>query len=303
MKHYIDIENAKPTNLSTFEPGDIIQITEKVDGSNASIAWDESENCIMAYSRKQELSFSNTLRGFWNYVQTLQSNTDLAATLRDNQFVVFGEWDLNCNKIKSYKDEYTKTWIVYDIYNPAIQTYMPQDYVKAFCKMYNFEYIHELYYGAFTSWDDIKSYLNENTYGSTQEGVVVKNQSKLNNRNMRQPFYLKIVNASFAESIQKVRRPKSPEELEQARILEETVASIVTRRRVEKGIEKLRDEGVFPIELTEKDLGLVAKNLPKYIYEDCVKEEKETVVMCGDRFNKLCSSLTMKLARDIIIRG
>ena len=47
MKHYIDIQaiiekdtDLKRSNAKCFEVGDIIQITEKVDGSNASIQKD-----------------------------------------------------------------------------------------------------------------------------------------------------------------------------------------------------------------------------------------------------------------------
>lgn len=60
-----------PSNTNGFEVGDIIQITEKCDGSNASIRYDVENGKLVAFSRRLELSYNNTLNGFWNYVQNL----------------------------------------------------------------------------------------------------------------------------------------------------------------------------------------------------------------------------------------
>ena len=45
--------------------------------------------------------------------------------------------------------------------------------------------------------------------------------------------------------------------------------------------------------------GTIAKNLPRAIYNDCVKEEPETVAQI-ENFGKICGSLSMKLARGLI---
>lgn len=49
MKHYVDIENIRDSdtdfvrqNTGAFQPGDIISITEKIDGSNASFTFEGS---------------------------------------------------------------------------------------------------------------------------------------------------------------------------------------------------------------------------------------------------------------------
>lgn len=47
----------------------------------------------------------------------------------------------------------------------------------------------------------------------------------------------------------------------------------------------------------------VARLLPKRIFEDCMKEEREIVLACGEHFGKACSSTTMKYARNIILGG
>ena len=123
MKHFVDIEVARITddefktnNVSKFAIGDHINIQEKIDGANASIAWDKEENTLKAFSRKRELTFQNTLQGFWNYVQNMPRDVNVWFAMNQNM-VMFGEWNIGCNKIKDYDDKYKQIWIVYDIYN------------------------------------------------------------------------------------------------------------------------------------------------------------------------------------------
>lgn len=53
--------------------------------------------------------------------------------------------------------------------------------------------------------------------------------------------------------------------------------SIVTWRRVEKEIYKMRDEGLLLDSWCEQDMKIVVKNLSDRIYHDCEKEEPEIV--------------------------
>ena len=46
---------------------------------------------------------------------------------------------------------------------------------------------------------------------------------------------------------------------------------------------------------------IVAQNLPKRIFEDCVKEENELVIEAGEFFGKMCGSATMNWAKKIIL--
>ena len=42
----------------------------------------------------------------------------------------------------------------------------------------------------------------------------------------------------------------------------------------------------------------VAQNLPKAVYEDCVKEELEILKKAGEFGGKLCSKVTMEIIKD-----
>ena len=69
----------------------------------------------------------------------------------------------------------------------------------------------------------------------------------------------------------------------------------------------LRDDGIIPNKLTPTDMKVVAQHLPKRVYEDCLKEEPETVAAVdaigAQPFSKICGSIVMQMARNIIIGG
>lgn len=306
MKHFMDISRIKENesselrigNIGAFQPGDIIQISEKIDGANASIALDDNGN-LVAYSRKNELNYQNTLRGFWNYVQTLDKEKfqDLG------KYVCFGEW-LVSHTVKYNADAYNK-WYVYDMYDTETEEWLPQSIVKEFAEAHGLEYIHVLYEGEFISWDHCRTFLNSPAYGDSQEGIVVKNMSKLNYPDIRRPFYLKIVNDSFMETkahnhIKKVLDPQHQEEKNQA---EEIANEVVTKARVQKEIHKMIDEGILPEKLQPKDMSMVARNLPKRIYDDIVKEELERIsdTIGNQYFGKAVNAITMNYAKDIVL--
>lgn len=305
MKHFVDIEHIREsnsgltkTNTGAFWPGDIIQITEKVDGSNASIQYVDGE--LKAFSRRQDLNVSNTLDGFFDYVQLL----DPAKFADTPNLVIFGEW-LRKNKI-IYESENMHKWYVYDIFDLETDQWMPQNFVKDFCKTHDLIYVHILYEGPFISWDHCKTFMHSPMYGDRQEGIVVKNQTKLNNEFNRDPVYLKIVNDDFKET-QKQKTPKSAEEIAAGNQAMALALTIITERRVEKMLFALRDDGILPNKLTPADMKTVAQHLPKRVYEDCLKEEPETVAAVdaigAQPFGKICGSLVMKMARNIIIGG
>lgn len=318
QKHFMDIENLRdtdselcPRNDTGFALGDLVQISEKIDGANACVAYDIETNALVAFSRNKELSFQNTLSGFWNYVQML----DATAFKAHPDWRVFGEWGVK-NKI-SYDERFKGKWIVYDIYDAKEQRWLPQTLVRDFCQEAGLPYIHVFYEGPFMGWEHVRGFLDSPQYGERQEGVVVKNLDKNLDKNLgkdldknldklvdeesRVPFYLKIVNEDFKETMARKQRALDPEVEKRKAEVMDLVASIVTRNRVEKELYKLRNEGDLPEKIGPKDMGLVARILPESVYRDCMKEEREVLATCGERFVSACRSLTMRHAREIIL--
>ena len=154
---------------------------------------------------------------------------------------------------------------------------------------------------AFKGWDTILPFANPDYsfYGDTQEGIVVKNQTKLNaKKELRDPVYIKIVNEKFRET-QKVKTV-DPEKEKALKNAQELLSGVVTEQRVSKVLGKLCEDGEVPSELTPQDLGTVAKKLPKAVFADVQKEEPEILKAAGKPGGKVCGSLTMAIARELI---
>ena len=292
----------RPKNTGAFEVGDIIQISTKIDGANASIAWDETTGKLEIFSRTNLLESPGALRGFYDYIKTeVEPKADWS---KYDGYVFFGEWCVG-HTIKDYNKEWFNKWRVYDIWDKLANNYLPQTIVKNICTQLGIEYIEELYYGPFISWEHCKSFLNKSmAYGPTQEGIVIKNQTKLG-IDSKYPCYLKIVNTAFAEHqhSKKEKKPIDPA-IEAAKTeAAKLAASIVTEARVRKLIFKLIDDGKLPAELQPKDMGAVMKLLPKICFDDCLKEENETVKQLGEYAGKCIAAETAKQARKIVIGG
>ena len=289
----------RPKNAGAFEPGDLISITTKIDGANASIAWDETTGKLEVFSRTNLLEQPGSLRGFYDYVKTeIEPKADWSAY---SDFVFFGEW---CVKHSvAYNPEWYNKWRVYDIWCKSAGCYVSQERVKATCRQLGLEYIEELYYGPFISWDHCRSFLKKSTaYGPGQEGVVVKNQDKLAAEGRAAPAYIKIVNDEFKESHKvKAKREPTPEEAAAKERGTTLAASVATEARVRKIILKLVDEGILPAELGPKDMGTVMKHLAKRVFDDILKEEPETVKAIGAGAGKFIAAEAAKQARKIVI--
>ena len=309
QKHFIDIQNIREEdtelrnrNTYAFDNPCIIQITEKFDGSNACACYDKETDTMVAFSRKQELNFQNTLNGFWNYVMDF-SDEIKNIFKRHSDWRIYGEWS-NKNKIVYTDTGKIKHWYVYDIYDTTNEQWLTQDIVKHFCKETTLEYIHELYYGEFISWEHCKSFLHNPAYGDRQEGIIIKRQGGLydwDSHDIKAPFYLKIVNEDFKESMKTKEKIIDFEKENAKNEARKIMESICTKNRIEKELYKMRDEGILPEKIEPTDFRTVAINLPKRIYADLIKEEKELVESCGEFGGKMCQQISMSIAKDLIL--
>lgn len=297
MKKYKDIERLKDKYAPAFKAGEHITITEKIDGANASIVVNE-DGTLTACSRRNELNQNNTLQGFYDFVQTLDASIVSAAFT--SRYILFGEW-LVKHTIR-YPEDKMKQFYVFDVYDTETEQYMPWDFTKQIAEFIGLKTVPLFYDGPFISWEHIYSFVGKTEMGGepTGEGVVIKSQDRLDNKFSGTPEYVKIVAKEFSEVHQsKPQKEIDPEKLAAKKADETLAATIVTARRITKGLEKLIEDGIIPEDWDEKSLGVIAKHLPRAIYNDCVKEEPETVAQI-ENFGKICGSLTMKLAREAV---
>ena len=299
-------QHIRPANTGAFAVGDKIQITTKVDGANASISWDETTNKLEVFSRTNLLTSPGSLHGFYDYIKTVVEPKISDFLKIAPQYVIFGEW-LVPHTVNYNKEAYNR-WYVYDIFHKGMDRYLPQCAVKDFCEKCGLEYVEVLYEGPFISWEHCRSFIGKSTvYGPQQEGVVVKNQTKIfNSYGVKDPIYIKIVDEKFKEAQHSNKPPKviDPEKVAAHEKAVELIETVVTKARVKKAICKMIDEGQLPSELQPKDMGSVMKLLPKAMFDDIVKEESETVKAVqdlGENIGKLVASTAAKHARTIII--
>jgi len=295
-KKFMDIERIKEVNVNGFEKGDYIVIQEKIDGANSAIRYDSENDCVVAQSRKQILSIGNNLRGMYEWSQTLDKNK--VREVLGNNLVFFGEW-LVPHTVK-YPDEKYNQFYAYDIYNTDAEKYLPQDIVEEKAKELGLNFVPVFYKGEFQSWEHCLSFVGKTEMdGEMGEGIVIKNQTKLNDPNGRTPFYIKIVSEKFQETHEHHAKVVTPEQLKAQEENKALCESIVTEARVTKILHKLVDEGILPENWGAKEMPIVAKNLCKRIFEDCLKEEPE-IVSKIENFGKVANSIGMSIAKKFI---
>ena len=307
MKKYLDIERCKQKYAETFNVGEEIVIQEKIDGSNASIRYDEESGTLKAFSRRLELNADNTLNGFWDYVQTL--NLDTFKEILGSRYIVFGEWMGAKHAIKYPENVYGKFWM-FDVWDTQTEQYLPYEETRSF---YNkliacgnednkFNFVPVFYIGKFESWEKTSELVGRTEVGAepTGEGIVIKRQNCLDSKSSRLPFYVKIVSEQFSE-VHKSKKQKAidPEAIAKKEANLALAATIVTPQRVQKMLYKFIEDGLLPQDWDEHNLKDISKILPNAIYKDCVKEENETVQQVED-FGKVAAKLSMSIVKDLI---
>ena len=307
MKKYVDIERCKQKYAETFNVGEDIVIQEKIDGSNASIRYDEESGTLKAFSRRLELNADNTLNGFWDYVQTL--NLDTFKEILGSRYIVFGEWMGAKHAIKYPENVYGKFWM-FDVWDTQTEQYLPYEETRSFYDKLiacgnednKFNFVPVFYIGKFESWEKTSELVGKTEVGAepTGEGIVIKRQNCLDSKSSRLPFYVKIVSEQFSE-VHKSKKQKAidPEAIAKKEANLALAATIVTPQRVQKMIYKFIEDGLLPQDWDEHNLKDISKILPGAIYRDCVKEENETVQQVED-FGKVAAKLSMSIVRDLI---
>lgn len=313
MKKFMDIQRMRDEWNDIFSVGDEIWIEEKIDGANCGIRYDKENDKLVAQSRKRILIIGqDDLRGFGAFVERLNANSEWKNAIIEkifdgnDQITLFGEWAVK--HTIAYPESVYKNMYCYDMYDESKGEYLPQEtaYIRVggcmdmgvpLCLAPVF------YTGPFISWEHIDTFVGKSRLDAspTGEGIVIKNQTRLNDPDNKKPFYVKIVTEQFRE-VQKSNKAKKeldPTKLAADAANMELTRTIVTEARVRKILNKLVDENILRENWDETDMPIVAKNLSKRIIEDCIKEENDTVVKI-EGFGKTANKVCMGIAKEII---
>ena len=267
---YIDvIRYGKSCTTDVVKEGDIISITEKIDGANASFRLDDTNILgVSCYSRKQPLSEEQRLNGFYDWVK------DNIVPIKDKlnpNYIYYGEW-LVSHKVV-YKPEYYKNFYAFSIWDTTTEQYLSDDIVIEEARRLNIKTTSYFYQGEYISFEHLMSFVGKSDMTlepNTGEGIVVKNVNYTDSRDGKQCF-VKLVSERFAE-IQKQKVPKNPNV---NNVLKSLIMTVLTKPRVEKLLYKLVDDGLLKEDYAIEDMGTILRMLGSNVYEDIIKEESE----------------------------
>ncbi|MFD9628642.1 RNA ligase family protein [Peribacillus muralis] len=231
--------------------GDEVIVMEKIDGSNGSFSTEGDE--IHVFSRNVKLSETDTLRGFYPYIQGRYSAADL-----NPDYIYYGEWVVPHKVL--YKEEHLHTFKLFDVYSKSESKFLDLDIILEEGGRLDLDLAPVLYVGMIPSLEWLRplvgiSLLNGDESG---EGIVIKVRGTR----------LKWVSEGFAE-----KAGISYKEPKQLGIEGIFVQTYVTEARVEKILYKLQDEGVITDDTTLKDMGWLIKDVSNRVCEDVLEEE------------------------------
>lgn len=287
---FMHIKSFEDKLFSMFSQSDEIVIQEKIDGSNTHITVED--NSFKCYSSNFILNEKVNLQGFWywckdHYMQVPKKYWGID---------IYGEWLVphHCE----YPAEKYGDFYVFDVMENG--EYWSQDKVEELARECGFSYAPILYRGTFESWKHLMSFVGQTRLGGTKgEGIVVKNQTRLNSKTSQ--FYIKIVDVEFQET-NKSRKVIKTVNMGRVLKMEEELLlsnSIVTLPRVRKIILKLIDNKELPSDWGILDDKSLLKVIKPYVYKDCIKEEKEIVDKVGNLFGKYCNDITLSLIKTL----
>lgn len=318
MKHYMDIPRLghKTTVdyfIQTASKGHNIRIGVKLDGSNGQFEVNQKGELVV-YSRTTVLNEENNLRGFYEYVTSKVDPARLPIGYK-----IFGEW-LVSHKVQYPKDAYSQFYL-FNIYDSENKEYI-SPHSEEYTKIRNYlveelgmkeEYI--VYEGPYKGMEHIDSILKEVTKENAEydgkepqtmgdvfhEGIVIKSHEYRDRYDNQ--LFVKVVGERFKE-IKKVKykeKSQGPDTSVEGKIVE----FAVTEARIEKLLYKLVDEGTLPEDFDLENMNIIAKNLPKRVYEDIMKEELDTITEQFGEFDpkligKKVNKTTLTIAKLII---
>ena len=179
--------------------------------------------------------------------------------------------------------------------------YWKQGRVEELAAECGFQYAPVLYDGEFQDWRHVASLVGKTLLGGEKgEGVVVKNQNILNKQSS--VFYVKVVSKEFQETnkARQVIKTLPMDEICKQEETKEEACSIVTKARVRKMLLQCIDNGELSPNWKSLSVNEVTKLVKRWVYKDCLKEEKETMDSIGKVFGKYCNDLTKQHLQELI---
>ncbi len=279
QRKYESIDRVQKVSNRFFHEGDIINISEKIDGANASFMVDEDGNRHF-YSRNKELVDGETLRGFVDW-----ANENINWDAVYPYYIYYGEWVVK-HKIE-YNDDVKNTFVLFDIWSIREQCYWRPIMVYLDATFTGLETPPCFYEGKFKSLEHIEQFVGKSEFAKDDkgEGIVI--------RNLTTGEKAKWVSEAFSEV-----KHKTPKVVDSQ--LAQIMDDVLTENRVEKAIYKGLDEGHYD-SFEVRNYGAIMKFLGNFMVDDIMKEEGDLVPSEKvQEFEKMIKKKTPCIARKIL---
>lgn len=256
-----------------FEDTDIVEVSEKIDGANASFCIDTTKKIgIACYSRENEVTEQDHLNGFYKFIK--EEVVPCKKHLNEN-YIYFGEW-LTRHRLR-YREECYNKFYLFDIYdkknNRWLTTEERQKEVRDSIAFIKRSWVvvpsTTITYAEFSrDFEIVKKIQKKMLYSinDNPEGFVFKAYNKIY---QDEPLFFKVVDPRF-EEVKATPKIKSNEVL--------LMESICTENRIDKIILKLLDKRVISDDdLFVENMGMLMKIIIPEVLKDILEEESELI--------------------------
>lgn len=259
----------------TYEAGDDIIITEKIDGANAQVLVKDGQ--VLTFSHHKPLTEDNTLNGFYGFVNEREAFKNIP-----EGYAVFGEW-LVPHRIK-YKESAYKSYYVFDVFNFWSGSYLGFEKAKEFFYEYLSDIENVVMVPLLAKKQDIaekdlvelqKEYEEKSrlSIDGKMEGIVVSDLNKIVDidEETKGPLRTKLVNEAFKET-SRIKAPRTKEGDELVIWMQENI----TEARIRKQYFSLLEFGDISavMDFSWMQNG-IAKLIGEKVLSDAIEESEE----------------------------
>ena len=273
---YMHLERLGTTEVEGIEIG-TVYVFPKLDGTNASIWWEEGQLC--AGSRNRKLSVDSDNAGFYNWALTQDKLKQMAEVHQG--YIFYGEW-LVPHSLTTYRDDAWRKFYIFDVYNRDTGMYLNYESMKVILDEYNVDYLAPLAIVKNGNYETFQALLEKNVFLIKEgqglgEGIVLKNyewENKFGN-----VVWAKLITNAFKEVHHKAMGAPiiGPDAVE-----ERIVEKFVSQHLVDKVYAKLvNDNDGWHSKLIPQLLGVVFYDLIKEEMWEILKAHKNPKIDFG----------------------
>lgn len=259
---YPHLERFGTDEVDGINLGDV-HVFPKIDGTNASIWFDEDSNPVACGSRSRVLSLDDDNAGFMNWATRSSPHNELVVA--HPRLVFYGEW-LVPHSLKTYRDDAWRRFYIFDVLNRDTGEFLHFDEYQRIVSEFGVDYIPCIGTGRNITYEQLVGFRDRNTFlvqddKGVGEGIVIK-QYGWKNR-LDRTTWAKLITTTFKdEHIKEMGGAVISSKMVEDEIAEE----FITRHTVDKIVAKIRNEqGAFG-----------ARNIPQLLgtaFHELVTEE------------------------------